>query len=115
MKKILLVGLGLIVLLFTIGCAAKSAQTAHDSSLTAPGSSGRSGTITYTTAAATTKAPSFTQSAPKPTTTTIYSGNGQSSSNLPSDRMVVKTGNIQMVVAQISAALDGINQVAARY
>jgi PKD repeat protein len=114
MKKILLVGLGLIVLLFTIGCAgAKSAQTAHDSSLTA-GSSGRNTTITYT-AAATTKAPSFSQGAPMPTTTPIYPGNGQSTSNLPSDRMVVKTGNIQMVVAQISSALDGINQAAARY
>jgi PKD repeat protein len=115
MKKILVVGLGLIVLLFTIGCAAKSAQTAHDSGLTAPGSSGRSGTITYTTAAATTKAPSFSQSAPMPTTTQIYSGNTPLASNLPSDRMVVKTGNIQMVVAQIASALDGINQVAARY
>ena len=115
MKKMLLVGLGLLALLFTIGCAAKSVQTANQSGLTAPGSSGRGGTITYTTAAATTKAPSFSQSGPMPTTTQIYSGNAQPVSNLPSDRMVVKTGNIQMVVAQIASALDGINQVAARY
>jgi PKD repeat protein len=115
MKRILLVGLGLIALLFTIGCAAKSVQTANQSGLTAPGSSGRSGTITYTMAAATTKAPSFAQGAPMPTATPSYSGNSQATSNLPTDRMVVKTGNIQMVVAQISSTLDSINQVATRY
>ncbi len=113
MKKILLVGLGLIVLLFTIGCS-QPARISDASEKAIPATSARSGVVTYTTAAAT-KSQSFPVAVPAAATAPAYNGVSQSSVNLPSDRMVVRTGSIQMVVNQISAALDSINQISARY
>jgi PKD repeat protein len=126
MKKILLAGLLLIVVLFSIGCAQKAAVTSNHDGIVV-GSSGRGGPATYTVAPMTTSAvkPQFVV----PNQPAMPSGiatqaaedafspaNGiQYSAAAPTDRMVVKTGNLQIVVSQISVALDGINQVAARY
>jgi hypothetical protein len=60
-------------------------------------------------------APGITQ-APAPTTTTSPAYSGPESSNAPasltSDRMVVRTGDIELVVSDVSAALDNITKLA---
>ena len=125
MKKILLAGLLLVVVLFTIGCAQKAAVTSKNDGIVV-GSSGRGGPVTYTVAPMTTSAPK-PQYAPSPTMSS-YGGsatqaaedafspaNGIQYNAAATDRMVVRTGNLKIVVSQISVALDSINQVAARY
>jgi hypothetical protein len=119
MKNILLVALGLIVLIFTIGCSAGQSSVGlsdKQSVMSAPGSGGRSVPATYTsapkTAAAPFPTPYITVSVPA---SAPNGGAFQSTLNISADRMVVRTGNIQMVVNQISVTLEGINQIAARY
>jgi PKD repeat protein len=140
MKKILLLGLGLIVLVFTIGCGQKSVETSnHSSGIIAQGTTGRAAPATFapapmitvtsaafapapmTTIASAAKNPPFAMDAPYPTPSPVYFGaagsvsNNSTNLNTSTDRMVVRTGNLQIVVNQISVALDSINQVAARY
>ena len=42
-------------------------------------------------------------------------GNTSSPTSIPSERMVVRTGNIQMVVNEIAAAMENITRIAAKY
>ncbi|HSW58740.1 MAG TPA: DUF4349 domain-containing protein [Dehalococcoidales bacterium] len=112
MKKVIIFGLAVIVFLSVLGCSAPAKQVS-----VAPNanySSGERGSVTYTAAA--TK-----QSPPMITVPSATAGkdsapsNQAASSALPSSRMIVRTGSLQMVVNQISVALEGINQLAVRH
>ena len=112
MKKILLVAAVLLTLVTASACGSKSndgrssGQDNYVPPVTSPG-----------------YAPPMTTSsgikAPIPSITVTsspeYAGNGTSSSGIPEDRMIVRTGNISMVVDDITAALESITQMADGY
>lgn len=125
--------MAVILLLASISCASSShesyPQTAPTTTTAAPatkappyvGSSGQGGSVPAPSITVTIPgSPSYNGSTKTPAPTTavppVYSSDSSSTnSSLPSDRMVIRTGNVQMVVNEISVAIDGINQIAARY
>jgi PKD repeat protein len=109
MKKVLLIGLGLILMIIMMGCAKSAVTTSHESGLSAPGATSGRG-VTYTSAPMTTTAAATKSYSVPPATV-------NTSVPLPSqvDRMVIRTGDIQMIVNQISVSLDSVTEIAARY
>ena len=123
MNKLMLMGLGLlVVLLALVGCsaAAPKSNVAVAPTTAAPAAPAARGPVSGSTGYSAAPAPSMSAAAPPKTSAASSSGYGSSEvsanqSALPADRMVVRTGNMQMVVNDITAVMDSISKVAANY
>lgn len=110
MKKALVISAALLLVVISAACSA-----AND------GNSGKTAyqTATYSSPPVTTYA-SQGEKYPSPTITVtsapaVSGGDYSSSTTLPDDRMIVRTGNISMVVDDIGATLGDIAQMAQAY
>lgn len=115
MKKILIVAVAILVIATAAACSSGTTESRNQNVYT-------TSVITATNIASppmTTSAVSGKDTVPAPslTVTSAPSGFGDltSSSSVPDDRMIVRTGNISMVVNDINAALDDIAQMATGY
>jgi PKD repeat protein len=133
MKRLiwLMLGVVIVIMLAIAGCSARSnGTTSHEvvTLKTSIAASGGGGPVYSTTVyrPVTTTTAAMTKTAmpmPAPSPTAMYQGGNNSGvtygadQNTPSssDRMVVRNGNIQMVVNQIASSLENINQIASRY
>jgi PKD repeat protein len=108
-KRLLVVPLILILALILVGCSSK--PSVGESAGYPPAASG---TVTRNATAYPGFAPAPTTLAPSYGSKDGYSG-GQSSAGVTNspDRMVVRTGNIQLVVKDIATTLDNIVKIAA--
>jgi chitodextrinase len=121
MKRLLLLGFALVIILVTLGCGRTST---NEGVITNQSYGGVAPTASYRTVAPmTTTAAASKGSMPVPapgiiaTTyaydkTPIAGSAGSSSSAVSTDRMVVRTGNIQMIVGQIATSIDNITRIA---
>jgi PKD repeat protein len=117
MKKLIAIGLVLgLLVLATISCSAsRPTTTTAPATTSVPGSMGQY----YTdergyegNAPAPTLAPAPTTARPP-----LYDGEDSSgtSTSLPAERRVVRTGNIELVVSDVAASLDNITKLAADF
>ena len=106
MKKILLVATAILVIATAAACS-KGTNEGRDSG------QGVSPPVTASVGLGkdTIPAPSITVTSPS----SEFGGNLTTSSSVPDDRMIVRTGNISMVVDDINTALDDIAQIADAY
>jgi len=118
LKKILIVAVAILVIATAAACSSGTTESRNQNVYT-------TSVITATNVASPPKI-TVTQAAPTPTIvlpqpTITMSGSGQdysgisTTSTVPDARMIVRTGNISMVVHDINAALDDIAQMATSY
>ena len=132
MKKLMLVGsLMIVILLAFAGCSASSstykdhapATTSAAVAVPAPAangifSSGARGSSGGGVAPVFAPTPSIIVAVPPATKGPALQNGADASISqpaLPSDRMVVRTGNMQIVVNDVTSAMDGINKIAVNY
>jgi hypothetical protein len=125
MKKWLIAGACILALTLVVGCSGGSETSlgqARDGDYTV--TSSHSGGVIYTTSAirpTMTYAPGYDKdttwenmATPVPTVT-YAAGSAGTDESAATDRMVIRTGDIQMVVDEIATALPDITAIAARY
>jgi PKD repeat protein len=118
MKKLILTGLALIMVLLALaGCsaAAPKSNSAVAPVPAAPATSAPRVPSSGSSGFGVAPAPSISIAVPPKTSAAASADISANQSALPSDRMVVRTGNMQIVVTDITSVMDSINKVAANY
>jgi len=120
MKKLFcLVTAILVMVLASMSCSAASAVEKADSATRqSTGSSGESKTYSAPGVAVTKAAPATTTVAamtivPSTSGSAIQWNSAEDNTASSSDRMVIRTGNMQIVVSDVTAAIDNISKIAA--
>jgi hypothetical protein len=115
MKKFMLLGLVLIMVLLSVAGCSASAPKSNDKVAPATTAAPARGPASGSSGSGVAPAPSIMVTIPAQAATAPSISYGAETAALPTDRMVVRTGNMQIVVSDITSVIDGISKVALNY